>query len=184
MNTLGKGKRKIMKLIQFGYYVITGKAKASLTSLTPSSQLCLSWRNIFSRTLGRNGFIILLLDSMLAPSKEARIGPQGFMSGRALLQAWIREGGKDLRAGVGGVQQNGMGFGNKNLLGEKKGKNWCYSYRQALILVQCGKEFHTEYHKQLLSFCPEWRTERMNLALGLQDGCKVYSTREFSRLSS
>lgn len=36
------------------------------------------------------------------------------------------------RAAVGGAQQNGMGFGNKNLLGETKGRNWCYSHTERL----------------------------------------------------
>lgn len=43
-----------------------------------------------------------------------------------------RSGKTCFGAAVGGAQQNGMGFGNKNLLGETKGRNWCYVHTERL----------------------------------------------------
>lgn len=80
---------------------------------------------------------------------------------------------------VGGrAQQNGMGFGNKNLLGEKKGRSWCLLLMLRGLNIGPVWEGLSHYYKPLFPFCPEWRTERTNLILGLWDGCKVYPTAE------
>lgn len=69
----------------------------------------------------------------------------------------LHKGRKDLLPPVvgGRAQQNGMGFGNKNLLGEKKGRSWCLLLMLRGLNIGPMWEGLSHYYKPLFPFCPE-----------------------------